>query len=161
MRIGFDRDKYLRMQSSHIAERRAQFGGKRYLEFGGKLVDDMHASRVLPGFTPDNKIVMLASLASEVEIVVAVSARDLARNKVRADLGTGYEDEVLRHIDAFRDYGLYVSSVVITRWTDDNPRARAQAQARAPGHQGLPPLPDPRLPRRRRPRRLAGGLRAQ
>ena len=125
MRIGFDRDKYLRMQSERIAQRRTQFGGTLYLEFGGKLVDDMHASRVLPGFTPDNKIVMLASLASEVEIVVAVSARDLARNKVRADLGTGYEDEVLRHIDAFRDYGLYVSSVVITRWTDDNPRARA------------------------------------
>ena len=124
MRIGFDRDKYLRMQSERIAERRAQFGGKLYLEFGGKLIDDMHASRVLPGFTPDNKIVMLAELADEVEIIVAVSAKDLARNKVRADLGTGYEDEVLRHIDAFRSYGLYVGSVVITRWTDDIPQAR-------------------------------------
>ena len=82
MRIGFDRDKYLRMQSSHIAERRAQFSGKLYLEFGGKLIDDMHASRVLPGFTPDNKIVMLAELADEVEIVMAVNAKDLARNKV-------------------------------------------------------------------------------
>ena len=125
MRIGFDRSKYFRMQSEHIAARRAQFGGKLYLEFGGKLVDDMHASRVLPGFTPDNKIVMLAELAHEVEIIVAVSAKDLADRKVRADLGTGYEDEVLRHIDAFRDYGLYVGSVVITQWTDDNRAAEA------------------------------------
>ncbi|KGF04947.1 MAG: DUF1846 domain-containing protein [Actinomyces urogenitalis] len=125
MRIGFDREKYLRMQSEHIAERRAQFGGKLYLEFGGKLIDDMHASRVLPGFTPDNKIVMLAELADEVEIIVAVSAKDLARHKVRADLGTGYEEEVLRHIDAFRGYGLYVGSVVITQWTDDNRQAKS------------------------------------
>ena len=125
MRTGFDREKYLRLQSEHIARRRAQFGGKLYLEFGGKLVDDMHASRVLPGFTPDNKIVMLASLAQEVEIIVAVNARDFARHKVRADLGIGYEDDVLRHIDAFRDYGLYVSSVVVTQWTEDNHQAQA------------------------------------
>lgn len=124
MRIGFDRDKYLRMQSSHIAERRAQFGGKLYLEFGGKLIDDMHASRVLPGFTPDNKIVMLAELADEVEIVMAVNAKHLARNKVRADLGIPYEDDLLRHIDAFRSYGLYVGSVVVTQWTDDNRQAQ-------------------------------------
>ena len=124
-RIGFDRDKYLRMQSEHIAERRRQFGGKLYLEFGGKLVDDMHASRVLPGFTPDNKIVMLAELIDEVEIIVAVNARDFQRRKVRADLGIGYEDEVLRHIDAFRDYGLYVGSVVVTQWTDDNRETHA------------------------------------
>ncbi|WP_026427658.1 DUF1846 domain-containing protein [Actinomyces slackii] len=124
MRIGFDRDKYLGMQSRHIAERRAQFGGKLYLEFGGKLVDDLHASRVLPGFTPDNKIVMLAELAEEVEIVVAVNAKDFARNKVRADLGIPYEDDLLRHIDAFRAYGLYVGSVVVTQWTDDNRQAQ-------------------------------------
>ncbi|MDO4242613.1 MAG: DUF1846 domain-containing protein [Actinomyces sp.] len=123
MRIGFDRDKYLTMQSEHIAERRAQFGGTLYLEFGGKLVDDMHASRVLPGFTPDNKIVMLAELADDVEIIVAVNAKDFARNKVRADLGTSYEDEVLRHIDAFRSYGLEVGGVVITQWTDDSRQA--------------------------------------
>ena len=85
----------------------------------------MHASRVLPGFTPDNKIVMLAELADEVEIVMAVNARDLARNKVRADLGIPYEDDLLRHLDAFRDYGLYVGSVVITQWTDDNRQAKA------------------------------------
>ncbi|WP_022868657.1 DUF1846 domain-containing protein [Schaalia vaccimaxillae] len=124
-RIGFDRDKYLKLQSDHIAERRAQFGGKLYLEFGGKLVDDMHASRVLPGFTPDNKIVMLTELADDVEIIVAVNAKDFQRRKVRADLGTSYEDEILRHIDAFRDYGLYVGSVVITQWTDDNREAKA------------------------------------
>ncbi|VEG25708.1 DUF1846 domain-containing protein [Actinomyces howellii] len=123
MRIGFDRDKYLTMQSAHIAQRRAQFGGTLYLEFGGKLVDDMHASRVLPGFTPDNKIVMLAELADDVEIIVAVNAKDFARNKVRADLGTSYEDEVLRHVDAFRGYGLKVGGVVITQWTEDNRQA--------------------------------------
>lgn len=123
MRIGFDRDKYLRMQSEHIAARRAELGGKLYLEFGGKLIDDFHASRVLPGFTPDNKLVMLAELADEVEIVMAVGAPDLARGKVRADLGTGYEEEVMRQIDLLRGYGLYVGSVVVTRWSDDNAQA--------------------------------------
>lgn len=124
-KIGFDRQKYLEMQSQHIAARRAQFGGKLYLEFGGKLVDDMHASRVLPGFTPDNKIVMLKELADEVEIVVVVNAQDFARNKVRADLGISYDDDVLRHIDEFRDYGLYVGSVVITHWSDSIVQAQA------------------------------------
>lgn len=127
-RIGFDRDTYLRLQSQHIAQRRADFGGKLYLEFGGKLIDDMHASRVLPGFTPDNKVVMLKELADDVEIIVAVNAKDFQRRKVRADLGTTYDDEVLRHIDEFRDYGLYVGSVVITQWTDDNREAKAVKQ---------------------------------
>lgn len=122
-RIGFNRDTYIRLQSEHIARRRAQFGGKLYLEFGGKLVDDMHASRVLPGFTPDNKIVMLKELADEVEIIVAVNAKDFARRKVRADMGTTYDDEVLRQIDEFRERGLFVGSVVITQWTDDNKAA--------------------------------------
>ena len=122
-RIGFNRDTYIRLQSEHIAQRRAQFGGKLYLEFGGKLVDDMHASRVLPGFTPDNKIVMLKELADEVEIIVAVNAKDFARRKVRADTGTTYDDEVLRQIDEFRERGLFVGSVVITQWTDDNKAA--------------------------------------
>ncbi len=124
-RIGFDRDKYIQLQSQHIAERRAQFGGKLYLEFGGKLIDDMHAARVLPGFTPDNKLVMLRELAEDVEIIVVVNAKDFQRRKMRADLGTTYEDEVLRQIDAFGDYGLYVGSVVITQWTDDNREAKA------------------------------------
>ncbi len=127
-RIGFDRDTYLRLQSQHIAQRRADFGGKLYLEFGGKLIDDMHASRVLPGFTPDNKVVMLKELADDVEIIVAVNAKDFQRHKVRADLGTTYDDEVLRHIDEFRDYGLYVGSVVITQWTDDNREAKSVKQ---------------------------------
>ena len=127
-RIGFDRDTYLRLQSQHIAQRRADFGGKLYLEFGGKLIDDMHASRVLPGFTPDNKGVMLKELADDVEIIVAVNAKDFQRHKVRADLGTTYDDEVLRHIDEFRDYGLYVGSVVITQWTDDNREAKSVKQ---------------------------------
>jgi len=123
--VGFDRDKYLQLQSEHIDARRKQFGGKLYLEFGGKLFDDMHASRVLPGFTPDNKIVMLETLADEVEVVVVVSALDLARNKVRADLGIPYEADVLRLIDEFRSRGLFVSSVVISHVTDENRQARA------------------------------------
>lgn len=117
-KIGFDRDKYLAMQSEHIAERRNQFGGKLYLEFGGKLFDDYHASRVLPGFTPDNKIEMLMTMADDVEIVIAVSAKDLASSKQRADLGISYEADVLRLIDAFRDKGLHVGSVVITQIGD-------------------------------------------
>ena len=124
-KVGFDREKYLTLQGERIEARRRQFGGKLYLEFGGKLVDDMHASRVLPGFTPDNKIVMLAGLADEVEIVVVVNARDFSRHKVRADLGISYEDDVLRHIDAFRSYGLYVGSVVISHWSNDNRQAAA------------------------------------
>ena len=102
-RIGFDSDRYVEMQSRHIARRRGEFGGKLYLEFGGKLIDDMHASRVLPGFTPDNKVRMLRELADEVEIIVAVNAKDFARRKVRADMGTTYDDEVLRQIDEFRE----------------------------------------------------------
>ena len=111
-RIGFDSDQYVEMQSRHIAQRRSEFGGKLYLEFGGKLIDDMHASRVLPGFTPDNKVRMLRELADEVEIIVAVNAKDFARRKVRADMGTTYDDEVLRQIDEFRERGLFVGSVV-------------------------------------------------
>lgn len=124
-RIGFDREKYLRMQSEHIDARRKQFGGKLYLEFGGKLFDDLHASRVLPGFTPDNKLVMLQRIADEVEMIIVVSAHDLASNKVRADLGIGYDADVLRLIDEFRSRGLYVGSVVISHVTDDNKAAKA------------------------------------
>ena len=124
-KIGFDRDKYLALQTRHIAERRAQFGGKLYLEFGGKLFDDMHASRVLPGFTPDNKIAMLESMTDEVEVVVVVNAQDLANNKVRADLGIGYDADVLRLIDAFRSAGLYVGSVVISHMSDEIRQAKA------------------------------------
>lgn len=123
--LGFDREQYVELQSRHIDERRRQFGGKLYLEFGGKLFDDMHASRVLPGFTPDNKIAMLETLKDEVEVVIVVSAKDLASNKVRADLNISYDVDVLRLIDVFRSYGLYVGSVVISQMTDDHRQARA------------------------------------
>lgn len=122
---GFDRDKYVALQSEHINERRARFGGKLYLEFGGKLFDDLHASRVLPGFSPDNKIRMLESIKDEVEIVMVVSARDIASNKLRADIGITYEQEVLRLIDEFRAHGLLVENVVISHVTEDAKAARA------------------------------------
>ncbi|SNU02070.1 Uncharacterized protein, UPF0371 family [Ruaniaceae bacterium KH17] len=123
--IGFDRDKYVQLQSEHINERRTRFGGKLYLEFGGKLFDDLHASRVLPGFSPDNKIRMLEAIKDEVEIVMVISAKDIASNKVRADVGITYEQDVLRLIDEFRDHGLLVNSVVISHLTDENKAARA------------------------------------
>ena len=115
-RIGFDNEKYLRTQSERIKERIGQFGGKLYLEFGGKLFDDNHASRVLPGFKPDSKINMLVQVKEDVEIVLVISAGDIEKNKVRGDLGITYDMDVLRLIDAFRGYGLYVGSVVLTQF---------------------------------------------
>ena len=115
--IGFDNQKYLEMQSAHIRERIAQFGGKLYLEFGGKLFDDYHASRVLPGFEPDSKIRMLQQLQDDVEIVIAINAADIEKSKIRGDLGITYDDDVLRLIDIFRGMGLYVGSVVLTRYS--------------------------------------------
>ncbi len=116
MRIGFDNQKYLSMQSEHIMERLARFGGKLYLEFGGKLFDDYHASRVLPGFAPDSKVRMLLQLKDKAEIVIAINAADIEKNKVRGDLGITYDLDVLRLIDAFRGIGLYVGSVVLTQY---------------------------------------------
>ena len=116
MRQGFDNDMYIRLQSERIRERIAQFGGKLYLEFGGKLFDDNHASRVLPGFQPDSKLRMLKTLADRAEVVIAVNAQDIESNKLRGDLGIGYDAETLRLIDSFREAGLYVGSVVITRF---------------------------------------------
>ena len=110
--VGFDNDMYLKMQSEQIRRRIAQFGGKLYLEFGGKLFDDYHASRVLPGFKPDSKIRMLQQLKDDVEIVITINAADIESNKVRGDLGITYDEDVLRLIDAFREMGLYVGSVV-------------------------------------------------
>ena len=115
---GFDNDKYLAMQSDHIRERISKFGDKLYLEFGGKLYDDYHASRVLPGFEPDSKLRMLMQLADQAEIVIAINAADITKNKVRYDLGITYDLDVLRLIRVFTDRGLYVSSVVITRYVD-------------------------------------------
>lgn len=115
MRQGFSNEKYLKMQSEHIKERIAQFDNKLYLEFGGKLFDDFHASRVLPGFEPDSKLKMLLQLKDQAEIVIVISARDIEKNKVRGDLGITYDSDVLRLIDEFREQGLYVGSVVITQ----------------------------------------------
>ena len=115
-KVGFDNEAYLKTQSEKIAERIAKFGGKLYLEFGGKLFDDHHASRVLPGFAPDSKIRMLAKIKDKAEVIIAINAGDIEKNKVRGDLGITYDMDVLRLIDAFRGYGLYVSSVVITRF---------------------------------------------
>lgn len=117
MKTGFDNQKYLTMQSEHIRERINQFGDKLYLEFGGKLFDDFHASRVLPGFEPDSKLRMLLQLADQAEIVIAINAADIEKNKIRYDLGITYDVDVLRLIQSFRDKGLYVGSVVITQYT--------------------------------------------
>ena len=116
MKYGFDNDKYLRIQSEHIKERIATFGNKLYLELGGKLFDDNHASRVLPGFQPDSKLRMLSQLADKAEIVIVISAADIEKNKVRSDLGITYDMDVLRLREAFTARGFLVSSVVITHY---------------------------------------------
>ena len=117
-KAGFDNEKYLTLQSEKIQERIRNFGGKLYLEFGGKLFDDFHASRVLPGFQPDSKIRMLKTMKDDAEIVIVINASDIEKNKVRGDLGITYDMDVLRLIDAFRDYGLYVGSVVLTQFAE-------------------------------------------
>ena len=117
VKTGFDNDRYIQMQSAHIKERIAQFGGKLYLEFGGKLYDDYHASRVLPGFQPDSKLRMLLNMKDQVELVITINAADIEKNKIRGDLGITYDRDVIRLIDIFRSLGLYVSSVVLTRYT--------------------------------------------
>ena len=116
MKYGFDNEKYLKIQSEHIKQRIAKFGDKLYLEFGGKLFDDFHASRVLPGFEPDSKLKMLMQMKDEAEIVIVISAVDIEKNKVRADLGITYDVDVLRLRDEFIDRGLSVNSVVITHY---------------------------------------------
>ena len=116
-KIGFDSQKYIRLQSARIRERIEYFGGKLYLEFGGKLFDDYHASRVLPGFAPDNKIRMLLELKDQAEIVIAINANDIEKSKVRGDLGITYDSDVIRLVDVFREFGLYVGSIAITQYT--------------------------------------------
>ena len=129
--VAFDNEQYLQTQSAHIRSRIAKFGGKLYLEFGGKLYDDNHASRVLPGFQPDSKLRMLLQLKDQVEMVIAINADDIEKNKVRGDLGITYDRDVIRLIDIFRGFGLYVSSVVLTRFHN---QALAKAfQARLEG----------------------------
>ena len=163
MRIGFDNDKYIELQSERIRKRIAEFGGKLYLEFGGKLFDDYHASRVLPGFAPDSKMRMLRSFGSQVEIIIVINANDIEKNKRRGDLGISYDDDVLRLTDAFHGAGLYVGSVVIglslrlekylvrrrlrpqRRYRNHAPaggRDRAGPRQRKNGH-----LPEPAVPR--------------
>ena len=131
-KIGFDNDKYIAMQSEQIRKRISEFGGKLYLEFGGKLFDDFHASRVLPGFKPDSKMNMLLKLKDQAEIVITISAAAIDSNKRRGDLGITYDEDVMRLIDAFREIGLYVGSVVITQYkgqrTADAFRKRLRAQ---------------------------------
>ena len=117
-KMGFDNAEYVRLQSQNIRDRIAMFGDKLYMEFGGKLFDDFHASRVLPGFKPDSKVKMLLELKDDAEIVIAIDANAIEKNKRRGDLGITYDLDTLRLIDAFRGIGLYVGSVVITRWTE-------------------------------------------
>lgn len=120
MKLGFDNEKYLKMQSEHIRERINQFDNKLYLEFGGKLFDDFHAARVLPGFAADSKLQMLMQLASQAEIVMVVSAADIEKNKIRGDLGITYDNDAIRLIDEFRSRGLYVGSVVLTKYAEQH-----------------------------------------
>ena len=116
-KIGFDNEKYIKLQSQNIRDRIEKFGGKLYMEFGGKLFDDFHAARVLPGFKPDAKVRMLMELKDEAEVVIVINADAIEKNKRRGDLGITYDLETLRLIDAFREIGLFVGSVVITRFT--------------------------------------------
>ena len=146
MRIGFDNDLYIQTQSAHIRDRIQQFGGKLYLEFGGKLYDDYHASRVLPGFQPDSKLRMLLKMKEQVEIVIAINAADIEKNKVRGDLGITYDRDVIRLIGIFRELGLYVSSVVLTRFQDQTLAKAFQSRLESMGikvyhHYDIPGYP--------------------
>ena len=131
MRLGYDNDKYIRTQSAHIRERIGQFGGKLYLEFGGKLYDDNHASRVLPGFQPDSKLQMLLQIKEQVEMVIVINADDIEKNKIRGDLGITYDQDVIRLIGVFRGFGLYVSSVVLTRYAEQSMAKAFQSRLEA------------------------------
>ncbi|MDD6200514.1 MAG: DUF1846 domain-containing protein [Firmicutes bacterium] len=131
--IGFDNERYLQTQSEHIRQRLSAFGGKLYLEFGGKLYDDYHAARVLPGFRPDSKLRMLLQLKDQVEMVIAINAADIEKNKIRGDLGITYDRDVIRLIDVFRGLGLYVSSVVLTRFGGQTAAKAFQARLEGMG----------------------------
>ena len=146
MKLAFDNDLYIQSQSAHIQERIAQFGGKLYLEFGGKLYDDNHAARVLPGFQPDSKLRMLLQLKDMVEMVIAINADDIEKNKIRGDLGITYDRDVIRLIDVFRGFGLYVSSVVLTRFSGQSLAQAFQARLETMGvkvyhHYDIPGYP--------------------
>ncbi len=132
-RIGFDSQKYIHLQSARIRERIDFFGGKLYLEFGGKLFDDYHASRVLPGFAPDNKIRMLMELRDQAEIVIAINANDIEKNKVRGDLGITYDSDVIRLVDVFRECGLYVGSIALTQYNGQSAAVLFERRLKAMG----------------------------
>ena len=153
MRIGFDNDKYISMQAEHIKKRIEQLGGKLYLEFGGKLFDDMHASRVLPGFKPDAKVSMLKSMKNDVEIIFAINANDIEQNKVRSDLGISYDEDVLRLMDILRGMGFYVGAVVITQYSWRYCRRCVSPSSQGAWHHILSSLPDSRISERYRPHR--------
>ncbi len=145
-KIGFDNQKYLELQSKHIKERIAQFGGKLYLEFGGKLFDDFHAARVLPGFAPDSKLQMLLQLKDQAEVVIVINASDIEKNKVRGDLGITYDLDVMRLIDAFREVGLYVGSVVLSRYESQSGAVQFEQKLKSLGvkvyrHYSIPGYP--------------------
>lgn len=144
--LAFDNDKYLQTQSEHIRQRLSSFGGKLYLEFGGKLYDDNHAARVLPGFQPDSKLRMLLQLKEQVEMVIAINAADIEKNKIRGDLGITYDRDVIRLIDIFRGFGLYVSSVVLTRYNGQTAAKAFQSRLEGMGlrvyrHYDIPGYP--------------------
>ena len=133
MKIGFDNQKYLRMQSEHIMDRISMFDNKLYLEFGGKLFDDYHASRVLPGFAVDSKLQMLSKISEHAEIVIAVSSADIERHKIRADIGITYDEDVIRLIHEFQSRGLFVGSVVLTKYTGERAADLFQKKIEAMG----------------------------
>jgi len=145
-KMAFDNEKYLQTQSEHIRQRLSSFGGKLYLEFGGKLYDDNHAARVLPGFQPDSKLRMLLQLKDQVEMVIAINAADIEKNKIRGDLGITYDLDVIRLIDIFRGFGLYVSSVVLTRYNSQTAAKAFQSRLEGMGlrvyrHYDIPGYP--------------------
>ena len=133
MKIGFDNDKYLKMQSEHIKERISKFDNKLYLEFGGKLFDDYHASRVLPGFQPDSKLQMLLQLKDQAEIIIAINSEDIEGGKVRGDLGITYDEDVFRLIEEFRGVGLFVGSVALTKYAGQPAAERFRERLKAVG----------------------------
>ncbi len=154
MREGFDNDKYIELQAERIRERVNQFGGKLYLEFGGKLFDDYHASRVLPGFKPDTKISMLQSMKDEVEIVIAINANDIERSKVRGDLGITYDEDVLRLMDIFRSMGFKVGSGRHHPLCQPAQRRPVPPAAHGHGHHELSALSHSGVPQRHRSHRF-------
>ena len=156
--IGFDNEQYLRTQSEKIRERVQLFGGKLYMEFGGKLFDDYHASRVLPGFLPDSKVKMLLQMKDQAEIVIVISAGDIEKNKVRGDLGITYDVDVLRLIDAFRGIGLYVGSVVLTQYNAQPAAEAFQKRLESLGVKVFPALHHSGLPLQHPPYRQRRGL---